>query len=495
MAVSSSLFFSLCLVVLCNGSLAQFMFGGQASWQSPRAFRGPRGCQFNRLDALNPSQRVRSEAGVTEYYEQTSQTLQCAGVSVRRFIIEPRGLLLPKYNNAPSLFYIAQGRGLKGTIFPGCPETFQSFQQQWEQGSEQFTEESISAGQQIPRDEHQKVHRFREGDIIALPAGVTHWCYNDGDVPLVAVEVSDTSNSANQLEPRLRDFFLAGRHQSVQQSLETGQTSYEIGQQTNNNILSGFDTQLLAEAFGVNTELARRLQAQNDQRGEIVHVRQGLQLLRPTRSSQEIQQQQQQQQQWEGESVQVQRNMTNGLDEAFCTMKIRTNIDNPARADIFNQRVGRIAEVNSQKLPILNLVQMSATRVVLQNNAIIAPYWNIDFHSVMYVTGGRGRVQVVNHLGQTVFDGELRQGQIVLIPQNFAVLKRAYREGFHWVSFNTNQNAMTSKIAGKDSLIRSTPLQVLMNSYRLSTEQARRLKFSRMNEKSIFSPRVQMGFK
>lgn len=57
---------------------------------------------------------------------------------------------------------------------------------------------------QRTRDEHQKIHRFREGDVVAVPSGITHWCYNDGDIPLVLVQVFDTSNSANQLEPRRR---------------------------------------------------------------------------------------------------------------------------------------------------------------------------------------------------------------------------------------------------------------------------------------------------
>jgi hypothetical protein len=35
-----------------------------------------------------------------------------------------------------------------------------------------------------------------------LPAGVAHWCYNDGDVPIVAIYVTDIYNSANQLDPR-----------------------------------------------------------------------------------------------------------------------------------------------------------------------------------------------------------------------------------------------------------------------------------------------------
>lgn len=86
-----------------------------------------------------------------------------------------------------------------GIVYPGCPESYQSFQQQ----SEQPRQEGEAQGQ-MPRDEHQKVQRIREGDVVALPAGVTHWLYNDGDVPVVAVTVSDISNSANQLEPRRR---------------------------------------------------------------------------------------------------------------------------------------------------------------------------------------------------------------------------------------------------------------------------------------------------
>lgn len=64
--------------------------------------------------------------------------------------------------------------------------------------------ESQFQSQQRLRDEHQKVHRLRQGDIIALPAGVSYWCYNDGDIPVVAVQVFDLSNTANQLEPRRR---------------------------------------------------------------------------------------------------------------------------------------------------------------------------------------------------------------------------------------------------------------------------------------------------
>jgi Cupin len=118
---------------------------------------------------------------------------------------------------------------------------------------------------------------------------------------------------------------------------------------------------------------------------------------------------------------------------------------------------------------------------------MITPYWHMNCHSLMYVTSGQGRVQIINHRGHTVFDGTLHHGQIVLIPQNYAVLKMAEREMFQWVSFNTNHNAMISQMVGKNSVLRAMPLQVLMHSYRLSMEQARRLKFSRQHEMTILS--------
>ncbi|XP_078148977.1 cocosin 1-like [Carex rostrata] len=489
MAAPSFICLSLCLLVLCQGSLAQFSFGGQSAWSSQRSSAEPR-CRFDRLDALNPSRRMQFEAGVTEYYEWDNEMMRCAGVAANRHILEPRGLLLPHYNNAPSLMYIVQGRGVMGTVFPGCPETFQSFQQQSE--PEQYMMESETQRQKMMRDEHQKVHRFREGDVIALPAGVTYWCYNDGDVQMVSVQVYDASNAANQLEHRERRFFLAGRHESPRTGMyESEQQPIGMRQPMGNNIFDGFDTPMLAEALGVNPELARRLQSHNDPRGEMVFVKEGLKMLMPTRTTQEMQQQKFEESMQEP-SMQRQYNMTNGLDEAFCTMKIRSNIDMPSRADYFNQRGSRVAILNSQKLPIMNIVQMSAVRVVLQRNTMITPYWQMNCHSMMYVTGGQGRVQVVNHRGKTVFDGLVKQGQILLIPQNYAVLKKAEHEMFQWVSFNTNQNAMISQMVGKNSIFRGMPLQVLMNSYRLSMEQARRLKFSRRNEMTILTPMYQM---
>jgi hypothetical protein len=90
------------------------------------------------------------------------------------------------------------GTGVAGLTTPGCPETFQ---QQFQQFDQAQVTEGQSQSQQF-RDEHQKLHRFRHGDVVALPAGVAHWLYNDGQTPIVAVYVFDVNSNANQLEPR-----------------------------------------------------------------------------------------------------------------------------------------------------------------------------------------------------------------------------------------------------------------------------------------------------
>jgi hypothetical protein len=90
---------SLCLLVLFNGCLAQ-------TRQQRRQFGD---CQLDRLNALEPTNRIEAEAGSIESWDPNDQQFRCAGVAVVRRTIEPNGLLLPHYHNAPQLIYIVRG--------------------------------------------------------------------------------------------------------------------------------------------------------------------------------------------------------------------------------------------------------------------------------------------------------------------------------------------------------------------------------------------------
>ncbi|KAM7253429.1 hypothetical protein ACFE04_026047 [Oxalis oulophora] len=439
MAYSSLLSFSLCILVLFHGCYAQIE--QVASHQSQQQRRGlerfQTACQLQNINVLQANRKIK---------------------------FEPRGLLLPSFNNAPQLMYIVQGRGVHGAAFPECPQTFQSPQQsQYQRG-------------QQSGDEHQRVREFREGDIIALPAGVSHWIYNNGESQLVLVSLVDQSNFANQLDQNYRKFFLAGNpQQDIQASSEHERERQFRAQQRCNNLFCGMDEQTLADAFNIDTQLAKRLQSKNDKRGIIVRAREDLEMIRP---------QGQQEEEYEHRSY-------NGLEETFCSMRLKHNIADPKRADIYNPRAGRISTVNSYNLPILSHLKLSAEHGFLYRNGIYAPHWNVNAHSIVYVTRGSGRCQIVDNNGQQVFNGQLQEGQLLVVPQNFIVMKKATNEGLEWIAFKTNENAKISQLAGRLSVTRAMPEEVLMNSFRIPREEARKLKFNREEATLLRSSRSQ----
>ncbi|KAI3787823.1 hypothetical protein L2E82_00278 [Cichorium intybus] len=442
-------------------------------------------CQIGRIDALEPYDRIQAEAGVTEYWNADEQQFQCAGVEFLRHRIQPGGLLLPSYVNTPLLSFIERGRGVQGVVLPGCPETFESSQEQQFSGQSQRRGERFQGLQQ---DRHQRVQNLKQGDVVAIPAGAAHWIYNDGDSELVAVVFFDTQNNANQLDQSHRRFFLAGNPQSQSRQQQgqrqprrqqQGQTHQEQPYANAGNIFNGFDVEFLEEAFNVDRETAERLQGQRDQRGHIVNVEQELRIIRPSHTEQE-QEQGRRQGRREG-------GWSNGFEETICSLKLRENIDNPTHADFANPEAGRISNLNSFKFPILRQLQLSAERGELHRNAIQSPHWTLNAHNLLYLTDGSMRVQIVNNAGESVFDDELREGQVVVIPQNFAVIKRAGEQGSRWISFKTNDNAMIANLAGRVSAIRSLPVDVVANAYQLSRNDAQRLKFSQQ-ESLLFSP-------
>ncbi|XP_068667406.1 11S globulin seed storage protein 2-like [Aristolochia californica] len=413
--------------------------------QSDRRLSDPEKCRIERLSASRPSRRIQSEGGVTELWDMNENQLQCAGVAVMKNTIQPHSLSLPNYSPSPRLVYIEQGRGLLSILYPGCEESYHSTR----------GEEQQQTGQS-KQDQHQKVHRIVQGQIVAIPAGAAHWCYNDGNEDLVAVSVTDVSNAANQLDPRPRHFYLAG-----------GKPRSEPGMEEFNaeNIIRPFDSNLLAAALDVSVDTARKLQKQ-DERGFIVKAKQEeMSIIRP-------EEEEEYEERYKGRR-------DNGLEEAYCNMRINQNIDNAREADVYSRQAGRINSVNMHKLPILSYLGLSAEKVYLYENAIYVPHWSMNSHSIVYVTRGSGRIQVVGSNGNTVLNEEVRRGQIVVVPQYFAVMTKANDNGFEWISFKTSALPMKSPLVGARSALKGMPVQVLANSYQISNREAQDVKYNR----------------
>ncbi|XP_047958387.1 11S globulin-like [Salvia hispanica] len=448
---------ALSLALLLSSASAYNYRGG--SWQQGE-------CDITRINAMEPSFRLQSEGGVSEFWDHNANDFQCAGISLHRHTIHTRGLFLPVYHNAPMLVYVLQGSGIYGVTISGCPETFESPQQSPDQGmrSQKFG------------DRHQQIGFLKQGDVVAIRAGDAHWAYNNGDQDLVVVVLQDNSNNANQLDQNPRSFFLAGnpnwgQEQQKEQLRFHGERRHEQKQHEFGNVFKGMSVESLAEAFDVDEETARKLQSENDERGMIVIVGKGLQVIKSPLRERER----------ETESREY-----NGIDETICSTKNKVNVDSPSRAAIYNPQAGRFSTVNRFTLPLLQFIQLSFAKGSLHRNAIMAPHWLTNAHSILYITRGDKFIQVVNHKGQAVFEGQVRAGQVLVVPQNFAVLKQAGEQGCEWVEFQTNANAMINTLSGRTSALRGLPVDVVANAYQISREEAETIKNSR-RETLLFS--------
>ncbi|CAA0817418.1 12S seed storage protein CRA1 [Striga hermonthica] len=470
------------------GSMAQLETHQEQLLQSLRnqqqhRLRAKTPCGIQQLQAREPTHKHEYEAGSTEFWDASGKEFACAGIQFVRHTIQPKGLLLPYYTNAPQLVYIIKGSGIQETVIPGCAETYESGSSSYSASESEREKRQGEQGQgRRANDRHQKLRRFRQGDILALQPGVTNWAYNDGDTPIISVSIRDVASEANQLDLEFRKFLLAGNPQATRnqgphqeeepyrdQQSKRGEQEGEEQQQS--NIFAGFEQEFLAEVLNIDPDIIRRLQGKEDNRGAIIRA-ENLGLVLPEWGSQE--------QEREG-------GYANGLEETLCSLKIRENIEHPSKADVYNPRAGRVTRLNGHKLPILNHLRLSADRGILYRNAMMAPHWSINSHTITYVIRGSARIQVVGNQGKTVYDEEIQEGQLLVVPQNFATVKKAGESGFEWIAFRTNHEAMIGQLAGRLSAIRAMPEEVLMNVYSVSRKDAGRLKNSR-EEATLLGP-------
>nr|AAW56067.1 arachin Ahy-4 [Arachis hypogaea]ABF93402.1 arachin Ahy-4 [Arachis hypogaea] len=476
-------------------------------------------CQFQRLNAQRPDNRIESEGGYIETWNPNNQEFECAGVALSRLVLRRNALRRPFYSNAPQEIFIQQGRGYFGLIFPGCPSTYEEPAQQGRRSQSQRPPRRLQGEDQSQQqqDSHQKVHRFDEGDLIAVPTGVAFWLYNDHDTDVVAVSLTDTNNNDNQLDQFPRRFNLAGNHEQEflryqQQSRQSRRRSLpyspyspqsqprqeerefsprgqhsrreRAGQEEENeggNIFSGFTPEFLEQAFQVDDrQIVQNLRGENEseEEGAIVTVRGGLRILSPDRKRGADEEEEYDEDEYEYDEEDRRRGRGsrgrgNGIEETICTASVKKNIGRNRSPDIYNPQAGSLKTANDLNLLILRWLGLSAEYGNLYRNALFVPHYNTNAHSIIYALRGRAHVQVVDSNGNRVYDEELQEGHVLVVPQNFAVAGKSQSDNFEYVAFKTDSRPSIANLAGENSVIDNLPEEVVANSYGLQREQAR----------------------
>ncbi|XP_038888146.1 11S globulin seed storage protein 2-like [Benincasa hispida] len=434
-------------------------------------------CKLDRIRVRPPSRRIESEGGITELWDEADEEFQCAGVGAIRNLIRPNSLSLPKFHNAPMLVYIEQGEGFLGMNYPGCAETYESQSPQSSRRSTRRMGRRIGAGRS-GEDQHQKIRRIRRGDIIVIPAGTVQWCYNDGPQDLIAVAFLDLNNDDNQLDLRIRGSFLAGGVPSEARREIRGSKSDDLV-----NIFNGFDQELLAEAYNIPTELARRMQEERSS-GLIVKCDEEMSFLTPELEEEEL-----------SESPFSRRGEENGIEETICTARVVHNMNTQREADLFSREAGRVNILNQLKLPILRFLGMSAEKGHLFSNAQHNLHWSMTDHRLVYVIDGEAEIQISDDYGNQVFNERVSRGNMFVIPQFYPALARAGQEGFEWVTFKTSNQPMKSPVVGYTSFFRALPLQLLEQAFQITTAEAQQLKQTRRQHTFLFPPSSSSTFR
>ncbi|WCJ38255.1 11S globulin seed storage protein 1 [Euphorbia peplus] len=292
-------------------------------------------------------------------------------------------------------------------------------------------------------------YRYRSGDVGTRNGGELLWDYNDGNETTIVISLFRTSNNIDTLQ-----IFPLGGPQ---------------------NMLGGFDLKYITEAFNINSELALKLQ-RKDIRGNFINATScGIDFSNvPIIQSCPRKDQQ--------AKVGV-SNVGDELREYVCNdnnSRIET-LSDPSVADVFIPEVGYFTTIDAHKFPQSN--QFSVSYNLLLEDVIRLPHWE-NTYRIILVVKGEGCIQVVDGNGKNVFDGVVKEGQVLIVPKYLVMAEKSNSKIFVYVTFMPNANPISYDISGRNSIVYGLPFEVLTNAFNITEEEAEKVKFGR-NETTL----------
>ncbi|KAJ7290850.1 hypothetical protein O6H91_21G040100 [Diphasiastrum complanatum] len=151
----------------------------------------------------------RSEGGRVEVWRNDYEIMKVANVCAAKVVLYPGGLALPKYCDSAQIYYVLEGCGRVGVVFPGS--------------------------------EIEHVRKVRHGAVVAIPEGAINWWYNEGQTDLVILSLGETSKGHRRGE--YTNFYLFGASQ----------------EKCNNGVVHGFSAEFLAHAWDLDEITVKQL--------------------------------------------------------------------------------------------------------------------------------------------------------------------------------------------------------------------------------------------
>lgn len=271
-----------------------------------------------------------------------------------------------------------------------------------------------TVGLVTPKSTKETVVVIKKGDVIPLPSGVVSWWFNGGETDLIIVFIGETTKA--QIPGQFTYFFMAG----------------VLG------ILRGFQSDVVAKVFGLNNKEAEDI-ATSQPGALIVKLRNGIEF----------------------------PNASEDVKE-----KLYGAIDTPEpEADVVVKGGGIINSLTEKDFPMLVGMGLSARFVRLKGKAILAPSYVADGSvQAIYVAKGSGRIQVVGGDGTPSFDDEVGEGELMVVPQFFAVTVIADEYGMELFSITNTSKPVFEQLAGKVSVWKALSPVVLQSALNISPQ-------------------------
>ncbi|CAI6006891.1 unnamed protein product [Closterium sp. NIES-65] len=399
---------------------------------------------------------------------------QEAHVAAALITVQSQFLELPLYANSPQAYYVLKGEAMAGLISPmGAPTN---------------------------------LRRLREGDAFAIPRGWARWIWNNGQQPFQVLSVADTSHAANTSKGapsaagRYTAFHLMGAHKE------------NFG-----SILHGFSHDLMAQAWDVEEgEVQQLLQAQQ----ESVFVKVTPQLRaelenygeedeeeneneKETENGNENGNEEEEEEAEEAEENEREEEEAYGGNDQpqfgkgakpgvsiFADFSYNLKARQP---DIYVKRGGTVTAANGYKLPAFRKVGFAVARFSLEGNAMTAPAWLANAAAMVYVTKGKGRVEMVYLDGRQALRHDVKEGDLVVMPAGFPHSALAYGEGLECIAMIPKSRFQQGFLAGTNSVWRTLPASVQRAAFNADEKLLEKLRATRQSEFGILPPRKSKG--